>query len=147
MQPHPLDSRERWHGPGRRRLRLSWRKVLWFLLYPVRKHRTGLTLSGILLVALSVAIGTAAYNSSNNILFLTLSLLLGCLILSGVLSWLNFKGLRWRLEVDLPLRVGQEHSVSLVLRNQKAFVPSYGVWFEMELASSGQTFPLASTGQ
>ena len=31
-----------------------------------------------------------AYNSSSNILFITLALLLACLVLSGVLSWLTF---------------------------------------------------------
>lgn len=141
------DSALRWYGPGQRRWTLSWRKILWFLLYPERKHRTGLTLSGVLLVAVSVAIGTAAYNSANNILFLTLSLLLGCLILSGVLSWLNFRGLRWRLETDPPLRVGQEHAVTLVLRNGKSFIPTYSIWFELEIGSTGQTFELPLRGR
>lgn len=104
-------------------------------MFPQRGPRTGLTVSGLLLIVLSMAIGTAAYNSANNILFLTLSLLLGCLILSGVLSWLNFRGLRWRLETDPPMRAGQEHAVALVLRNDKAFLPTYGVWFELETSS------------
>lgn len=131
-----------WHGPRQVRRGFSWRAVLWLLVFPPRSRRTGLTLSGLLLIALSMAIGTAAYNSANNILFLTLSLLLGCLILSGVLSWLNFRGLCWRLEAEPPLRVGQDHGVALILRNQKRFLPTYGVWFELELASSGQAFEL-----
>ena len=113
------------------------------LIYPQRNHRTGLTLSGLLLVALSIAMGIAAYNAANNILFLTLSLMLACIILSGVLSWLNFRGLVWRIEVQPPMRAGQEHPIVLVVRNQKSFLPSYGLWFEVRLASSDETRELA----
>lgn len=84
-----------------------------------------------MLVALSMGIGTAAYNSSNNILFIALSLLLACLILSGVLSWLNLMGVVWRLEVTPPLRVGQETIVALELCNRKKFLPTYGLWFNL----------------
>jgi uncharacterized protein (DUF58 family) len=112
--------------------------VLWFLLYPQRGQRTGLTVSGLLVIVVSVGIGTAAYNSASNILFLTLSLLLGCIILSGILSWQNFRGLSWRLEVVPPLRVRQPHPIALVLRNSKLFLPSYGVWFEVKLERSGE---------
>lgn len=89
------------------------------------------TLPGVLLIGLSMGIGTAAYNSSSNILFITLSLLLGCLILSGVLSWLNLRGVGWRLRLAAPLRAGHEANVGLELRNQKTFLPTYGLWFEL----------------
>lgn len=138
----PTSGATAWYGAHRPSWRFTWRAVLWFLIFPARGQRTGLTLSGILLVGISVAIGSAAYNSANNILFLTLSLLLGCLILSGVLSWLNFRGLRWRLEVDPPLRVGQDHAVTLVVRNQKNFIPSYGIWFELKTRATEQSFEL-----
>lgn len=82
------------------------------------------------LIALSFGIGTAAYNSSSNILFITLSLLLACLILSGVLSWLNLRGVRWRLQLAPPLRVGHDTIVALELQNRKRFLPTYGLWFE-----------------
>lgn len=147
MSPVLADRKTEWHGPGRRRWRFSWRAVLWFFVFPQSGHRTGLTLSGLLLIVLSIAIGSAAYNSANNILFLTLSLLLGCLILSGILSWLNFHGLSWRLETEPPLRVGQEHGIALLLRNQKRFLPTYGVWFELEMAGTSQTFELSLRGR
>jgi uncharacterized protein (DUF58 family) len=82
------------------------------------------------LIGLSFGVGTAAYNSSSNILFITLSLLLTCLILSGVLSWLNFRGLRWQLQLAPPLRDGHDTVVGLELRNRKYFLPTYGLWFE-----------------
>jgi uncharacterized protein (DUF58 family) len=63
-------------------------------------------------------------------LFITLSLLLACLILSGVLSWLNLSRVAWRLDAQPPWRVGQTAGAGLALRNGKRFLPTYGLWFE-----------------
>jgi uncharacterized protein (DUF58 family) len=121
-----------WSGPGSRapRRRFSWNEFLWSLVWPARGHRILPTVSGTVLISLAMGIGTAAYNSSNNILFITLSLLLACLILSGVLSWLNLRGVAWRLRVTGPLRAGHDASAVLELRNGKDFLPTYGLWFE-----------------
>jgi uncharacterized protein (DUF58 family) len=82
------------------------------------------------LIGLSFGIGTAAYNSASNILFIALALLLACLVLSGVMAWMNLRGIEWRLEIQPPLRAGQEAEVGLVLRNEKRFIPTYALWFE-----------------
>ncbi len=121
-----------WSGPGvrARRERFTWSAFLWSLVYPQRGHRILPTIPGLVLIGLAMGIGTAAYNSSSNILFITLSLLLACLILSGVLSWLNIRGLRWRLLLAPPLRAGHDAVVALELRNEKRFLPTYGLWFE-----------------
>jgi uncharacterized protein (DUF58 family) len=121
-----------WHGPGSgRKRRFTWNGFLWSLVFPQKGHRITPTFSGVMLVALSMGIGTAAYNSSNNILFIALSLLLACLILSGVLSWFNLMGVAWRLQIAPPWRVGQEAVVALELCNRKKFLPSYGLWFNL----------------
>jgi uncharacterized protein (DUF58 family) len=112
---------------GRRRF---WRQVLWRLVWPRRHERIQPTISGVVLIGLSLGIGTAAYNSASNILFIALSLLLACLILSGVLSWLNLRRLDWRLEIQPPLRAGQETEVGLLLHNGKRQLPTYALWFE-----------------
>ena len=114
-------------GRGPRRI---WRRILWGLVWPRRFERTQPTISGVVLIGLSLGIGTAAYNSASNILFIALSLLLACLILSGVLAWLNLRGVAWELEVQPPLRAGQQAEVSLKLRNTKRFLPTYALWFE-----------------
>jgi uncharacterized protein (DUF58 family) len=116
-------------GPGRREP-FTWNRLLWSIIHPQRGHRILPTVPGVVLIALSFGIGTAAYNSSSNILFITLSLLLACLILSGVLSWLNLRGVRWRLQLSPPLRAGHDAVVALDLRNGKRFLPTYGLWFE-----------------
>lgn len=89
------------------------------------------TLTGVLLIVVSLCIGMAAYNTANNILFITLSLLLSCLVLSGVLSWLNLLRVSWRLQVAGPWRAGQAQSVALELRNVKTLIPTYGLWFDL----------------
>ena len=122
-----------WSGPGSGggRRGFTWNALLWALVFPQRRQQTLPTISGLLLIGLALGIGSAAYNSANNILFITLSLLLACLILSGVLALLNFRGVEWRLRVAPPLRVGQEAVVTLDLRNAKTFLPTYGLWFDL----------------
>jgi uncharacterized protein (DUF58 family) len=121
-----------WSGSGLRRApRRRWNELLWFLIHPASRHRTALTMPGLVLIGLALGIGSAAYNTASNILFITLSLLLACLILSGVMSWLNLRGVCWRLLVQPPLRAGQETPVTLELWNRKSLLPTYGLWFEL----------------
>jgi uncharacterized protein (DUF58 family) len=110
--------------------RRFWRRALWALVWPRRHERIQATLSGVVLMGLAMGVGTAAYNSASNILFIALALLLACLILSGVLSWLNLRRVHWQLDLQPPLRAGQAAEVGLVLRNRKGILPTYALWFE-----------------
>ncbi len=132
----------RWHGPGAERVtfrerwgKLSWSTMLWSYLYPPRGQRIMPTISGILMIAVSLGIGSAAYNTSNNILFITLSLLLACLIGSGVMSALNLAKVAWRVQAAAPYRVGQTGTVTIELRNRKRLLPTYGLWFDLRTKS------------
>jgi uncharacterized protein (DUF58 family) len=124
-----------WYGPGgrtrRRRAPFRWSRLLWSLIIPPKGHRILPTASGVVLIALALAIGTAAYNTGSNILFITLSLLLACLILSGVLSATNFARVAWRLTAAPPFRVGQEATLAVEVRNGKRLLPTYALWFEV----------------
>ena len=125
-----------WHGmAGSARARLwrwvSWRELLWGLLLPEKRQRILPTIPGLVLLVLILAIGLAAYNTGNNILFITLALLLSSLVLSGVLAWLNFTGTEWRLVAQPPFRVGQEAEVVVELRNRKKLLPTYALWFDV----------------
>ena len=114
---------------GRRGFR--WNEFLWALIFPARVHRITPTVPGLVLIGLALGIGSAAYNTSSNILFITLSLLLACLILSGVMSWWNLRGVCWRLLWQPPSRAGQQTPVTLELWNRKTLLPTYGLWFEL----------------
>lgn len=118
-----------------------WRRILWNLIWPRRQERIQPTISGVVLIGLSFGIGTAAYNSASNILFIALALLLACLILSGVLAWLNLRKIDWQLEIDPPLRAGQETEVGLLLHNGKAFMPTYALWFDFAAGAVDRSAP------
>ena len=123
-----------WHGPGgsaRARRELNWHSVLWAVIFPKKRHRIALTVPGVFLMVLAMGIGTAAYNTASNILFMTLSLLLACLLLSGLLSWFNFMNLSWRLRPPGAWRAGHETLVTVEVRNGKRWLPSYSIWFEL----------------
>lgn len=107
-----------------------WSRLLWALVFPQRRQRIAPTVSGAILIVLSLGLGVAAYNAANNILFITLSLLLACLIISGVLSWLNVRGLDWTFPAVANGHAGKSLTLELQLRNAKTFLPTYGLWFE-----------------
>ena len=121
-----------WSSLSARGPRRFWRRLLWALVFPRNRQRIQPTMSGTMLIALSLGIGTAAYNSANNILFITLSLLLACLVFSGVLAWLNLRGVAWRLRLEPPWRAGKDAAVGLELHNGKRVLPTYGLWFELK---------------
>jgi uncharacterized protein (DUF58 family) len=132
--PAPAEEWQGISGSARRRWwgRFSWRELLWGLLLPEKRQRVLPTISGMVLLVVILAIGLAAYNTGNNILFITLALLLSSLVLSGVLAWLNFTGTEWRLVTVPPFRVGQEAEVVVELRNRKKLFPTYALWFDLE---------------
>ena len=123
-----------WQGPGATGHRprvFHWNNLLWALVFPPKRHRISPTLPGIFLIILAMGIGTAAYNTASNILFITLSLLLACLLLSGLLSWFNFAGVCWRMRPQGPWRAGHEALVAVEVQNRKSWLPTYSLWFEL----------------
>ena len=123
-----------WQGPGatqRQRRGFSSQTLLWALVFPPKRHRISPTVPGLFLIALALGIGTAAYNTASNILFITLSLLLACLLLSGLLSWFNFTAVCWRLRPQGPWRAGHEALVVVEVQNRKKWLPTYSLWFEL----------------
>jgi uncharacterized protein (DUF58 family) len=137
-----------WHGTGWRHRRRAptgrrWRHALWSVLLPSRGTRVWPTLPGFLLGAVVLGLGAAAYNTANNILFITLSLLLSCLLLGGLLLWLNFRRLAWRLRLPPALRAGTEQVATVEIRNDRHVLPAYALWFELSAAPAGQAAPPA----
>lgn len=101
-------------------------------ILPASMLRTRMTLTGWCLVIVSLCLGVAAYNTTSNILFLTLSLLLSSLILSGILSLINFKKLNWDMRVPAHLRVGETGVADIFLVNNKSIFPSMSISFHLQ---------------
>jgi uncharacterized protein (DUF58 family) len=106
-------------------------------IVPQQFQRSKLTLSGWMLVIVALGIGSAAYNTSSNILFMTLSLILSSLVLSGVLSWINFRCLTWRLHAPEHLQVGELGVTEVVLENAKRIFPSMSLVFRLSCSLVG----------
>ena len=128
-----------WEDPGffaeQSRTRNFFR-ILKQLVIPPEGNKTIPTVPGIILFLLTLAIGSAAYNTSSNILFMTLSLLFTSILLSGVLAWVNFKGTRWRMILEPHFRAGKITPVRIELSNDKRLLPTYSLWFNVRAQRS-----------
>lgn len=90
-----------------------------------RRIRVRIALSGWLYIAVTLAVGSAAVNAGNNLLYLITSGLLALMALSGMVAYRALRSLR--LEV-LPPRewfAGQETPVRIVVHNTRRRLPTY----------------------
>jgi len=102
------------------------------------------TKTGAVVVALSIAFGIAAYNTSSNILYIALALFLSSMLTSGVLSSINFSRLAWKLVIPERMRVDSEATPGLRVRNRKMRMPSFAMWFLMRARKDGRIARLTS---
>jgi uncharacterized protein (DUF58 family) len=125
--PHPGEWVDIGVSTGQRGLAEKTWRLLWHLLLPQDIQRTRLTRAGAVLVVVALGIGLAAYNNANNVLFMALSLLLSTLVLSGLLSWVNFRGVLWRMRLPAHWRAGEPGPLRLELANRKKITPTYSL--------------------
>jgi len=139
--PHPGEWADIGVSAGRKsRAEFAWR-LLWHLLLPQDVQRTRLTRAGAVLLVVAFGIGLAAYNNANNVLFMALSLLLSTLVLSGLLSWINFRGVRWRMRLPAHWRAGEPGPMRLELANRKKITPTYSLLFHARTERLGRVEP------
>jgi uncharacterized protein (DUF58 family) len=122
-------------------------RVLIQLIHPPRGHRNLPTRSGYILIAVTIGVGTAAFNTGQNILYLGLSMLLSTLLVSGMLSWFNFKGCRWRLVAGRHFRAGEPSPVHVEVENGKRRLPTYDLHFSVSAAAGGLRAELPLNGR
>lgn len=97
------------------------------------------TREGFVFVLLSLAIGAAAVNTGNNILYLIFSLMLGFIIVSGMISRRMLLGLK--PEIDFPdnLFAGVPSVCHVSVVNRKKALPSLGIRFSIDQQSFPKT--------
>ena len=110
-----------------------WRWV-WAYALPRRRERMRLTFAGYVVCVVAIGLGAAAYNNASNILFLSLALTLAMLALSGVLAWMNFRRLDWRLVPPSRLRAGEAAPVRVSVFNGRRRLPAYALRFGVSAA-------------
>jgi uncharacterized protein (DUF58 family) len=89
------------------------------------------TREGLIFIFLSLAIGAAAVNTGNNILYLIFSLMLGLIVVSGILSRRILNGMSG--VVEFPAHVFSEVPANcfVSVENHKTRLPSIGVRFAL----------------
>jgi uncharacterized protein (DUF58 family) len=90
-------------------------------------RRFRLTREGRVFVVVTLLVGVAAINTGNNLLYLVLSLLLGLLLLSGVLSDLSLHRLGVTLSLPRRLEAGREAHAEVSVRNRKRWLSSFSI--------------------
>jgi uncharacterized protein (DUF58 family) len=124
------------------------------LLRPPRILRP--TRAGWCFFAVIFAVGFAALNTGNNLLYLVLSLMLAFLALSGVLSESALRGLEVRRRLPREIFSGRPNPVVIEIRNHQRRVPAFAIvvedrivrraaahdWADDETVPSGRVFAL-----
>jgi uncharacterized protein (DUF58 family) len=88
------------------------------------------TRAGWLFFAIALGVGFAALNTGNNLMYLVLSLLLGFLLLSGVLSESSLRGIRVRRRLPRELYAGCQNKIVLEISNNQRRVAAFAVVVE-----------------
>jgi uncharacterized protein (DUF58 family) len=81
-------------------------------------------------------VGFAALNTGNNLMYLVLSLMLGFLLLSGVLSESSLRGIRVRRRLPRELYAGTENKIVLEISNHQRRVTAFAVVVEDRRATA-----------
>ena len=80
--------------------------------------------------ALTLGVGFASLNTGNNLLYMVLSVLLGFLVLSGVLSEAALRHVQVRRKLPREVFAGTPTPIAYEVRNRKQRVPSYAIVVE-----------------
>lgn len=97
------------------------------------------TREGLIFVLLSLAIGAAAVNTGNNILYLIFSLMLGFIIVSGMISRRMLLGLTPQIDFPENLFAGAASVCHVSVLNRKKKLPSLGIRFTIEQPAFSKT--------
>jgi uncharacterized protein (DUF58 family) len=104
--------------------RQLWRRLSYALAGGMRQR---VTRSGLGFTALISVVGTIAFLSANNLLFLVLASLLATLLLSGFVSRLSLAGLE--LDFQFPEHISARRIIlaRMKLKNEKSWMPSFSI--------------------
>ncbi len=97
------------------------------------------TRAGWVFGAITFAVGFAALNTGNNLLYLVLSLMLAFLVLSGVLSESALRGIQVRRQLPSELFDRGVARVGLEVSNRQRRIPAFAVVVEDRVRERGRT--------
>jgi len=89
--------------------------------------RLKVTTEGWFFLVLTIVFGVAAVNTGTNLLYLVLSMLLALMVVSGMMSELNLKGLRLARELPREVFAGEDARLKILVQNPRRRIPSFTV--------------------
>jgi uncharacterized protein (DUF58 family) len=98
-----------------------------FLRWFYRHRSLRLTSEGLRFVLITLAVGIAALNTGNNLLYLLLAMMLALIVVSGLLSERCLKGLTIQRRLPPHVFAGEAATVALRVTNQKRHFPSFSL--------------------
>lgn len=101
-----------------------WRQYQMALRY---NRRLTTTRDGRVVLFLTLAIGFAALNTGNNLLFFGWGLLLSVIVLSGIMSESTLSSVSLRLDAIPELRSFERSTIPLEVRNTAKYLPAFGI--------------------
>lgn len=103
----------------------AWIDASWRWLEPPRKLRP--TRAGAIFVAAVTAVGAAAVNTGNNLLYFVLGMTLGAIVISGILSERNLRGLHVERAVPPDVEAGTPATLAYVVTARRSWLPVLGL--------------------
>ncbi|MGE3851896.1 MAG: DUF58 domain-containing protein, partial [Planctomycetota bacterium] len=104
----------------RRRLRIPWAQ-------PVSMN---LTVFGLFHTVLTIALGVLALQTGLNLVVAIFGVMLTLIVVSGVITQHNFRGLEATRELPEEIRAGEPVRLRVKLTNTKRMLPSYSIWLQ-----------------
>jgi uncharacterized protein (DUF58 family) len=104
-----------------------WRRLL-AALRPPRRLR--FTREGKFFVGMTFAVGFAAINTGNNLLYIILGMMLSLILVSGILSELTLRGVHVARRVPPQIFAGRPFLMGIALQNTKRRLPSFSLEVE-----------------
>ncbi len=108
---------------------MGWLLRCWRVIRPPRTIRP--TPEGWWFIVTTLGIGFAAINTGNNLLYLLLSMLLGTIVVSGILSEQTMRGLELSAATPREAFAGSPVLVGCVVVNTQRLLPSYSLVVEV----------------
>ncbi len=92
-----------------------------------RSRSLVVTSFGTRFIFLMLAIGIAAINTGNNLLYMLLAMMLSLVVISGILSEACLNRLRFKRFLPEAIYAGMPANIRLVIYNDKTFIPSFSL--------------------
>lgn len=112
---------------------MGWLFGWWRVFRPPRSIRP--TREGWWFLGATLGLGFAAINTGNNLLYLLLSMLLGTIVVSGILSEQSLRRLWLSRAAPQEIFAGSPAAVGCLLRNRKRLLASYSLTVEVPTAA------------